>query len=839
MFGGAAGTPLPRTELPAYDQYTAHLSETDENPWAPFKSQIDWQIARWAKVRGSTSTAFSDLLAINGVTAALGLSYKNSNELNQIIDDSLPNGRPVFKRQEIVVGGEAFDVYFRPIMECVRALYGDPEFAQDLIFAPERHYADADKTIRLYHDIHTAEWWWKTQKNLERRQRGATIVPVIISTDKTQTTMFRNKAAYPVYMTLGNIPKDIRRKPSRQGYILIGYLPTTRLDHITVAAARRRAVANLYHACMRKILGPLKDAGLNGVEMASGDGVVRRCHPILAIFAGDYPEQALVAGIKTGQCPVCPVPLEELGELDFDDMYEPRDLPTVLEALAKADGNATEFTQACAAAGIKPIYHPFWEDLPFVNIYLSITPDVLHQLYQGVIKHVVAWVKEAFGPAEIDARCRRMPPNHNTRLFLKGITTLSRVSGTEHSQICRILLGLIVDLRLPGGQGGVLLVSTVRAALDFLYHAQYPMQSSETLVELNDNLKSFHANKSIFIDLGIRDNFNIPKLHNISHYSLAIRLFGTLDNYNTEYTEHLHIDFAKDAYRATNRKDEYLQMTLWLERKEKILRHDKFIRWRCAGSPPPTTKNTEWRPADFVQHRHLQMSKYPSAYRVTLPTLTTNYGAEYFHDTFARFAVGFQHPEFSKQQIETAASDFFLPFQSVSVYHKIKFWNEDPLGRGETSDVLDTVHVKPGYTNKRGRLIGGRFDTVLVNDGTGAQSGVKGYRVGQVRVVFSLSKRVLAWMFPHEKPPKYLAYVEWFSKFPNSPERHHKMYKILRPNECFASIIPVGNIRRSVHLFPNFGPVVPREWTSQNVLELCKKFYVSPWSDRHGYIVIR
>ncbi|KAJ7083906.1 hypothetical protein C8R43DRAFT_826367, partial [Mycena crocata] len=58
---------------------------------------------------------------------------------------------------------------------------------------------------------------------------GATLVPVIISTDKTQTTMFRNKSAYPVYMTIGNIPKDIRRKPSRQAYILIGYLPTSRL----------------------------------------------------------------------------------------------------------------------------------------------------------------------------------------------------------------------------------------------------------------------------------------------------------------------------------------------------------------------------------------------------------------------------------------------------------------------------------------------------------------------------------------------------------------------------------------------------------------------------------
>ncbi|KAJ6578162.1 hypothetical protein B0H19DRAFT_1122556 [Mycena capillaripes] len=49
--------------------------------------------------------------------------------------------------------------------------------------------------------------------------------------------MFRNKAAYPVYMNIGNIPKDIRRKPSRQAYILIEYLPTTRLDPIKVSAA--------------------------------------------------------------------------------------------------------------------------------------------------------------------------------------------------------------------------------------------------------------------------------------------------------------------------------------------------------------------------------------------------------------------------------------------------------------------------------------------------------------------------------------------------------------------------------------------------------------------------
>ncbi|KAF7369778.1 hypothetical protein MVEN_00309900 [Mycena venus] len=806
-FRGRAGSPLAQTELPAFQKYKSQLSEMDDNLWAPFQTQMDWEIARWAKLRGSTSTAFTDLLVIDGVVEALGLSYKNSRELNEIIDQSIPKGRPVFKRHEIVVGGEAFDVYFRPILDCIRALYSDPEFAQDLIFAPEWHYTDEDKTVRLFHDLHTGKWWWETQKTLEKRCPGATIVLVIISTDKTQIMMFRNKAAYPVYMTIGNILKDIRHKPSRGAYILIGYLPTTCLDHIKVAAARRCVLTNLYHACMRKILGLLKNAELDGMEMASGDGVVRHCHPIFAIFAGYYPEQVFATGVMTRECPTCPTPCNELE--DLAELYELCNLDTVLEALALADGNATEFTRACLAAGIKLIYHPFWEDLPFVNIYLSITPDILRQLYQGVIKHVVAWITEAYGPIEIDARCRRLPPNHNARLFLKGITTLSRVSGTEHSHICRILLGLIIDLCLPSGHSPMRLIRSVRAALDFLYHSQYPIHSTETISQLNDNLKTFHNNKSIFVDLGIRNHFNFPKLHNISHWPLFIQLFGTLDNHNTEYTERLHINLAKDAYRATNRKDECLQMTLWLERKEKTLCHDKFICWCLSGSPSSETKNPEWRIPNFLQHWHLQMTKFPSTYGIQLSQLETAYGAEYFHDAFAQFAVAFKHPTFSNRQVELAATDFNLPFQSVSVFHKIKFWNEDPLGCENAGDALDVVHVKPGYTNKHGCLIGGRFDTVLVNDGTGAHTGVKGYCVSQVRVVFSLRNSIQDLLFPEAKPSEHLAYVEWFSKFPKSPDSNHKMYKISHPAQRTASVIPISNIQRSIHLFPQFGPIAP------------------------------
>ena len=61
--------------------------------------------------------------------------------------------------------------------------------------------------------------------------------------------------------------------------------------------------------------------------------------------------------------------------------------------------------------------------------------DILHQVLNGVMKHLITWIKAVIGEAEIDARCRRFPPNHHIRLFMKDICNLSQVTGTEHDQI--------------------------------------------------------------------------------------------------------------------------------------------------------------------------------------------------------------------------------------------------------------------------------------------------------------------------------------------------------------------------------------------------------------------
>jgi hypothetical protein len=235
----------------------------------------------------------------------------------------------------------------------------------------------------------------RLQVAVERNTPGATIVPVLISTDKTLLTQFRNKSAYPVYMTIGNLPKEIRRKTSSRAYVLLGYLPTTKLEQEKNQAKRRRLLANLYHACMQRILKPLVSAGKDGVFMSTAEGVVHRNHPILASFIGDYPEQVLTTCSRYGDCPVCGTTPQDLGTFDPDDVLRPRKPDVFVEALDSFWTDSAGFLRTCSEIRMKPVPHPFWMGLPHVNIFQSTTPDALHQLYQGVFKTLKSWVFEA------------------------------------------------------------------------------------------------------------------------------------------------------------------------------------------------------------------------------------------------------------------------------------------------------------------------------------------------------------------------------------------------------------------------------------------------------------
>ena len=587
--------------------------------------------------------------------------------------------------------------------------------------------------------------------------------------------------------------------------------------------------------------------------MMSGDGVWCRCHPIYAVFVGDYPEQVLVTCTYGNWCPKCLVPADELGS---NTRFPLCNYKLARDVYLLADGDACAFHLACREISQKPVFHPFWEKLPFTNVFVSITPDILHQLLQGVFKHLVSWLIGTFGTLEIDACCRSIPPNHHILTFAKGISILTHVTGKEHKNMSRILLGLVLDLPVPNGQVSPCIAAATCALLDFLYLAQLPSHSPDTLMLMEDSLTRFHNNKEVFVDLGIRNHFNISKIHSLNHYDESIRLFGCNDNYNTEQTERLHIDTTKNAYLATNHKDEYYQMTSWVNCREKVQHHLSFIKWRQRANGDAITLVKPIGPP-CPSARSLRMAQNATLKAVLFDTRAQKYGAIDFQDALVDFIAQMNHPTASGAVLSALASDTLLPFCLVPVHHQIKFSILDG------SEIVDSILVQPEQKDTRGRPVPPQFDTVLIHGKSRSQDklvpGVEGkftniqllfqsnpsqgHCIVQVRVVFEIPDKVIQQVFtsPETIPPQHLAYVEWFSPIPMTHGSNHQMHQVtrLRNNgQQRASIIPIDSILCSVHLLPVFGPQKPQAWNTFNVLELCNSFYVNPFSDRDNYLVL-
>ena len=75
-------------------------------------------------------------------------------------------------------------------------------------------------------------------------------------------------------------------------------------------------------------------------------------------------------------------------------------------------------------------------------------------------------------------------------------------------------------------------------------------------------------------------------------------------------------------------------------------------------------------------------------------------------------------------QLERALWDICLPFQRLPVWHQLKFLCLDPATSVE--QTADSIHAHPARKDLCGRTIPGRFDTALINDGTGRDTGLHG-----------------------------------------------------------------------------------------------------------------
>ncbi|CAI5469837.1 unnamed protein product [Closterium sp. Yama58-4] len=436
-----------------------------------------------------------------------------------------------WKTEHIVVHGprgmsQKLLLHFRDTELLVKKLVRIFSRRKGFVWKPQEKYNEKGK--RVFEGPETGTWMHEAQKEI--KDDKALILGVIVYSDSTQASRNGRRNAWPVLISLINIPEELRW--FEPGHTLAAVLP------FCPEWASPTEKARVFQEALKIILGPLMretaSAPVRHFNVTDATGNVVKAVPCLYGYPGDYPENSRAsATLQTGTHRPCANCYAEVGELK--------------RLTAKIDPRTPERQKDICVLARWNFGNTTWG-----NVYLACLADILHVLDSGVFIHMMEEYLSPLGKVEIRILERRKKefksdtPSVLLRIpggssfFLSG----AHYAAFEHRAMMQIMPILIADSSaLKKGEAGELRALQVRA---FRYYALFYKAFLGVAAHTRATLKEAKQRAVALL---------LEPLSYTTHLLENVEARGMPHHYSTEMWERTHKGTVKGPVRGSTWAD--------------------------------------------------------------------------------------------------------------------------------------------------------------------------------------------------------------------------------------------------------------------------------------------
>ncbi|KAL0059534.1 hypothetical protein AAF712_013710 [Marasmius tenuissimus] len=550
-------------------------SSTTTDPWKPFSSRFDFEVAEFALKANLNRELTNRLLSLlhcagRGIPYAQTsfTSYESICKAWERAGNVVTPFEKVDLSMKVKISREVKDynisVHCRSLLGWTKDILRDPSLSNHLHWDAQRLYRwNGSKWVRFVTDPWTADRFWEIQSSLPP---GGKPLCYIIYSDKSKLSSFGTAKGYPVVARIANIDTHIRNSNVHfGGGRVVGWLDTIpdekRFKKNATFINFKRIV---YHRQVEEVIKTIQGPSFTGLAYefmgssnVSPTAYVHQLFPSIPISSADYEEQAMITHTKGSNslkpCPVCLVPKEELA--DHTCVHPLRTATDTKRVIHDKD--------LSHETGVRQLENAYW-GVNNSDPHSATSYDLLHA-GTGLFDHMRDEVEkrlESQGPKAsgiVDDLMSQIPRWRNLTHF-DQVTDVHFTDGTKKEHMAKQLpFCLHTVLTKEGDPAGYVLVRCLHAFRRFRMYASLTLHTSDTIskgrsaaLKLSQLIQEYAR---LTADEDEPKSWNFPKAHTYIHVFDDIMNKGVTRNYNTKINENMHGPL-KDAYQLrTNFKN--------------------------------------------------------------------------------------------------------------------------------------------------------------------------------------------------------------------------------------------------------------------------------------------